>query len=197
MFLFKKTATFQDHPFNVEVVTVALENFEDQLGITGSVEAERDVTVAAEESGVIRELYVDKGQRVRAGQAIAKIDDRVLRAQYDQAMSEAALARETWDRQKRLWEEDRIGSEMNYLRSRYGAETAEANARVIAARLERTVVRAPITGVLDSRLVEIGSMVAPGAPVAPGGPAGPIGPIGPVAPVAPCGPCGPCGPGGP
>jgi membrane fusion protein, multidrug efflux system len=151
---------------NVEVLTVALESFEDQIGITGSVEAERDVTVSAEESGVVRELYVAKGANVRAGQAIAKIDDRVLRAQYDQAMSEAGLARETFERQKRLWEEDRIGSEMNYLRARYGAETAEANARMLAARLERTVVRAPVSGVLDARAVEVGTMVAPGTPVA-------------------------------
>jgi membrane fusion protein, multidrug efflux system len=151
---------------NVEVLEVALESFEDQIGITGSVEAERDVTVAAEESGVIRQIFVEKGQSVRAGQAIAKIDDRVLRAQHDQASSEAALARETYERQRRLWEEDRIGSEMNYLRARYGAETAEANARMLAARLDRTTVRAPISGVLDARTVEVGSMVAPGAPVA-------------------------------
>jgi membrane fusion protein, multidrug efflux system len=151
---------------NVEVLQVALEPFEDQLGITGSVEAERDVTVAAEESGVIRQLFVDKGRVVRAGQAIARIDDRVLRAQYEQATAEATLARETFDRQRRLWEEERIGSEMNYLRARYGAETAEANARVLAARLERTVVRAPISGMLDARTVEVGSMVSSGSPVA-------------------------------
>jgi membrane fusion protein, multidrug efflux system len=103
---------------------------------------------------------------VRAGQPIARIDDRVLRAQYDQARSEAALARETFERQRRLWEDDKIGSEMNFLRAKYGAETAEASARVLAARLERTVVRAPVTGVLDARFVEIGTMVSPGTPVA-------------------------------
>jgi membrane fusion protein, multidrug efflux system len=151
---------------NVEIMTLAEEQFEDQVGITGVVEAEQNVTVAAEESGVVRALYVAKGQRVRAGQPIAKIDDSVLRAQYDQARSEASLARETFERQKRLWEDEQIGSEMNYLRAKYGAETADASARVLAARLERTIVRAPITGVLDDRFVEVGTMVAPGASVA-------------------------------
>jgi membrane fusion protein, multidrug efflux system len=151
---------------NVEVLAVVEETFEDVIGITGVVEAERDVTVAAEESGVIRELYVEKGRAVRAGQPLARIDDRVLRAQYDQARSEAALARETFERQRRLWEDEQIGSEMNFLRAKYGAETADANARMLAARLERTVVRAPIGGVLDARYVEVGAMVASGSPVA-------------------------------
>jgi membrane fusion protein, multidrug efflux system len=151
---------------NVEVLTVAPESFEDQIGITGVVEAEHDVTVAAEESGVVRQLFVARGERVRAGQPLARIDDSVLRAQYDQARSEAALARETFERQRRLWEDEQIGSEMNFLRAKYGAETAEASARVLAARLERTTVRAPIAGVVDARLVDVGSMVAPGAAVA-------------------------------
>lgn len=151
---------------NVEVLELAPEPFEDVIGITGTVEAERDVTIAAEESGVVREVYVNKGSAVRAGQPILKIDDRVLRAQYDQAVSEAALARETFERQRRLWEDEKIGSEMNYLRAKYGAETAQASARVLGARLERTVVRAPIGGILDARMAEVGSMVGPGTPVA-------------------------------
>lgn len=149
---------------NVEVAVVTTEPFADIIGITGTVEAERDITVSAEESGVIREILADKGRVLRAGQPIARIDDRVLRAQHDQARSEAALARETYERQRRLWEDEQIGSEMNYLRAKYGAETAEASLRMLAARLDRTVIRAPITGVLDDRFIEVGSMVAPGTP---------------------------------
>jgi membrane fusion protein, multidrug efflux system len=151
---------------NVEVLEVQAETFEDFIGITGVVEAERDVSLSAEESGVVREIFVEKGRLVRAGQPIARIDDRVLRAQYDQARAEAALAEETFERQRRLWEDERIGSEMNFLRARYGAETAAANARVLAARLDRTVIRAPISGILDARFVEVGAMVAPGTLVA-------------------------------
>ncbi|CAN5755072.1 efflux RND transporter periplasmic adaptor subunit [soil metagenome] len=151
---------------NVEVVQVMPESFEDAIGVTGVVEAERDVTVSAEESGVIRAVLVERGGRVRAGDAIARIDDRVMRAQYEPAVSEATLARETYERQRRLWEEEGIGTEMNFLRAKYGAETAAANARVIEARLARTVVRAPISGVVEQRMVEVGSMVAPGAAVA-------------------------------
>lgn len=123
------------------------------------------MTVSAEEAGTIRELLVEKGASVQAGQPIARIDDRVLRPQAEQAAAEAALARETWERQRRLWEEDRVGSEITYLQARYRAETAEAGARALRERLERTIVRAPISGVLDGRFVEVGTLVSPGTPI--------------------------------
>lgn len=150
---------------NVEVEVVTPSPFTERVRVVGTVEAERDVVVSAEEGGVIRRLYAEKGAEVKAGQPIAKIDDRVLQAQLDQATSEAMLAEETWERQRQLWEEDRIGTEMSYLQARYRAQTARANARVLAERVDRTVVRAPIEGILDDRFVEIGTMVSPGSPV--------------------------------
>jgi RND family efflux transporter MFP subunit len=151
---------------NVEVQVASPESYAERIAVTGEVQAERDVMVTAEESGVIRRIMVEKGERLAAGQAIAKIDDRLLSAQHDQAVAEMQLARETYERQRRLWEQDSIGSELAYLRAKYGAETAEANARVLATRLERTEIRAPIAGVLDARLIELGSTVSAGAPVA-------------------------------
>jgi membrane fusion protein, multidrug efflux system len=151
---------------NVQVITVAPEPFAEYVQITGTAEAERAVTLSAEESGVVRALLVNRGQRVAAGQPIARIDDSVLRPQYDQARAEAALAQDTYERQRRLWEQDQIGSELAYMRARAAAETSAAQARALAARLERATIRAPIAGVLDDRFVEVGTLVGPGTPVA-------------------------------
>lgn len=151
---------------NVEVEDVAPETFVERIRLTGTVEANRDVTVSAEESGTIVSLLVEKGERVEAGDSILRIDDRLLRAQYDEARARAALAAETWERRKRLWEEDRVGSELAYLEARYAADQAAANMATLERRLERTVVLAPIEGVLDDRMVELGTLVAPGTAVA-------------------------------
>jgi membrane fusion protein, multidrug efflux system len=124
------------------------------------------VTISAEESGVVREILVDKGNPVREGQAIARIDDRILSAQVDQARAQSALAGETWERRKRLFEEDQVGSELAYLEARYAAEQSRANLSALKERLERTVIRAPIEGILDSRSFEVGTMVSPGMEVA-------------------------------
>jgi membrane fusion protein (multidrug efflux system) len=151
---------------NVEVNELRPQTFVDEIRLTAVALANRDVMVAAEESGVIKRILVDKGRRVRAGEAIAKIDDTVLRAQVDQAQAQADLAAQTWERRKRLWEQDKVGSEIAYLEAKYAQEQTAANLAALQARLERTTIRAPFDGILDDRSVEIGTMVAPGQTVA-------------------------------
>jgi RND family efflux transporter MFP subunit len=151
---------------NVEVMEVRPESFTHFVQVVGTVEAQRDVMVSAEEGGVVETVEAAKGEVVRPGEALVRLDADVLRAQLEQAASQAALAEESWQRQKQLWEQDSIGTEIAYLQAKYNAETARAQARVLDERVSRTVVRAPISGILDDRTVEVGSMVSPGAPVA-------------------------------
>ena len=150
---------------NVEVARIETENFVEEIRLTATAVANQDVMVSAEESGVIREIFVDKGVQVESGAALAKIDDRVLAAQVEQARAVAELAGQTWERRKRLWEEDRIGSEIAYLEARFGAEQSMAALKGLEERLARTTIRAPFSGGWDERHVEIGSMVAPGQSV--------------------------------
>lgn len=150
---------------NVEVAEVAHRDFVERILLTGNVAANRDVTVSAEESGAVTAVLVDKGARVRAGQAILRIDDKVLSAQVDQARAAAELARETWERRRRLWEEDQVGSELLYLEARFAAEQSAANLRTLEERLARTVIRAPVAGILEDRMVELGALVSPGTAV--------------------------------
>ena len=150
---------------NVEVTSVALSDFVGYVRITGEVDALHDVTVSAEESGAIRRFYVEKGARVRRGQAIAKIDDDVLRAQYEEARALSEIADEQFERQRQLWEEEGIGSEIAYLQAKSSAHAARARLRTIGTRVARTVIRAPVTGIFDEDYLEIGEMASPGAPV--------------------------------
>lgn len=150
---------------NVEVATVATEEFVEEIRLTSVAMANRDVMLEAEESGVIVELFADRGDRVAAGAPIAKIDDRLLSTQVAQARAAAELANQTWERRKRLWEEDQVGSEIAYLEARYTAEQASATLAGLEERLARTTVRAPFDGVLDERHVDVGTMVGPGETV--------------------------------
>lgn len=150
---------------NVEVATLAPEQFVEEIRLTSIAMPNQDVLVAAEESGVIRQIFVDRGGRVAEGDSIAKIDDRVLTAQVTQARAAAELAAQTWDRRRRLWEDDRVGSEIAYLEARFQAEQSAAALEGLEQRLARTVIRAPFAGVLDERMVDVGAMVSPGTPV--------------------------------
>jgi membrane fusion protein (multidrug efflux system) len=150
---------------NVEVAEIATSAFVDEVTLTGTAQANRDVQVAAEEGGVIREILKEKGSRVSAGEALAKIDDAILLAQLAQARAQAGFAAQVWERRKRLWEESQIGSEIAYLEAKVGAEQAAASLGLLEERVARTTVRAPFDGVLESRGIEVGSMVGPGQPV--------------------------------
>lgn len=151
---------------NVGVSAVTRSVFADYVRIVGEVEAQYDVTLSAEETGTILRFLRPKGAWVGEGQTIAKIDDAVLRSSLDEAQATADLAREEFERRRRLWEDDQIGSEIAYLQSKAAAQAADARYRTLQTRLAKTEIRAPVAGVFDEKFVEIGEMVSPGTRVA-------------------------------
>jgi len=151
---------------NVEVASVVLSDFTSYINLTGEVEALNDVTVSAEESGVIERFFLEKGEYVRRGTPLAKIDDRTLKAQVEEAEAAARLAAERFERQRKLWEDEQIGSEIAFLEAKYQAELQSARHRLLETRLDRTILRSPISGIFDARYVDMGEMVSPGTQVA-------------------------------
>lgn len=151
---------------NVEVLAVEPSTFSQLVRVTGEVEALGDVIVSAEEGGVVREFYVEKGAGVERGQPVAKIDDAVLAAQVREARAAAAVAREQYERQRAVWGESKVGSEIALLQAKAQAEAAEARLAGLEARLAKTVIRSPLRGVLDERYLDAGEMAGVGSPVA-------------------------------
>lgn len=151
---------------NVEVERVEPRSFTRSIDLPGVAMAMRDVVVSAEEAGVVRRIVRDKGRPVRRGQAIVRFDDAILRAQVQSAAAQAEYDEEVWERRKRLYEEDSIGSELSYHEAQHSAEQSRGNLTALQERLARTTVSAPISGILNDRLVEIGTMVSPGTSVA-------------------------------
>ncbi|MFQ5747721.1 MAG: efflux RND transporter periplasmic adaptor subunit [Gemmatimonadota bacterium] len=151
---------------NVETRRAVPADFTSFVRITGEVQAYRDVVLSAQESGILRRYFLEKGSAVRRGQPIAAIDDRVLKAQVEEARAVSRLAEERWRRQRKLWEDEHVGSEMAYLQARYDAESAAARLETLEARLSHTVIESPIGGVFDEKYVDAGEMVGPGTRVA-------------------------------
>lgn len=147
---------------NVEVAEITTQSFSEEIRLTSVAMANRDVMIEAEESGVIRSFFVDRGDPVTRGDWIAQIDDRILAAQVAQAQAAADLAQQTWERRRRLWEEEEVGSEIAYLEAKFAAEQSAAALAALQERLDNTVVKAPFTGVFDERHVDVGATVGPG-----------------------------------
>jgi len=151
---------------NVEVERLAYGDFTDWIRITGEVAAMHDVTLAAEEGGRVERFPVAKGRAVAAGQVIAELDDDVLRAQVEEARAQADLAREQHERQRRLWVEEGLGTELAWLQAKSQAEASAARLATLEARLARMTIRSPVAGVFDQKFVEAGEMAMPGSRIA-------------------------------
>ncbi len=151
---------------NVVAMPVVPAPFTSTVRVTGSVEALYDITVSCEEGGVVETFLVRKGARVTRGQPIARIDSDMLAAQLDEARAGARLAQEQWERQKRLWEDQEIGTELAYIQARETAAMRAATVRIMETRLEKKTIRSPVDGTFEDYWYEQGEFAVPGSPFA-------------------------------
>lgn len=129
--------------------------------LQGSVDTKKNLLIYPEYSGVLTTVYVKEGQKVTKGQTLAKIDDGGLSQQVAQLQIQADLAKTTFERQKRLWDQN-IGSEIQYLQSKSAYESQQKAVNQLQQQVARTIVKAPFTGTIDDVITEQGSVVAPG-----------------------------------
>ena len=152
---------------SVNVVTqdVKPRTFTSYVRVIGTVETSNDIMNSAEVNGRVMSYAVSEGEQVRKGQTIVKIDDAKLRQEKARLEALASQAKENYERLKRIYEEDGIGSEIEYLNAKYNYEQMNSSLESIKVDLANTSIKAPFTGKLESRMVEVGEMVAAGTPV--------------------------------
>ncbi len=136
-------------------------DFKHFLDLQGNVTTKDLIMIYPEYSGVLTNVYVREGQKVRKGEMLAKIDDGGLSQQLAQLKIQAELTKTTYERQKRLWDQ-KIGSEMQYLQAKSNYESQNQAIAQLEQQLAKTVVTAPFSGTIDDVLTEQGSVVMPG-----------------------------------
>jgi len=148
----------------VTTMPVERTDFQRYVDIQGTVKAIDLVDATAEVSGRIKRLLVDEGDRVRRGQLIAELDLEQLEKQIAEIETSLELAQTVFERQSRLWEQN-IGSEIQYLEAKNNKERLEKNLETVRFQLTKAKIYAPISGVVDDKLIESGELAAPGAPI--------------------------------
>ena len=129
--------------------------------LQGNVDTKKNLVIYPEYSGIMTRVYVNEGQKVTKGQTLAKIDDGGLSQQVIQLQIQADLAKTTFERQKRLWDQN-IGSEIQYLQAKSSYEAQQKAVHQIQQQVAKTIVKAPFSGTIDDVITEQGSVVAPG-----------------------------------
>ncbi|WP_299772962.1 efflux RND transporter periplasmic adaptor subunit [uncultured Tateyamaria sp.] len=144
----------------------------------GQVEAAQTVALSFEQGGRLNVLDVDEGDRVKAGQVLAKLDTRILMAERSRLVAsrealeaQAELSRRTTDRQKELrnrgFASDQAVDNTALNLAALQAQIAEVDAAItqVEVQLSQTELLAPFDGVVGARNVDPGAIMAVGAPV--------------------------------
>ncbi|MEX0360704.1 MAG: efflux RND transporter periplasmic adaptor subunit [Allomuricauda sp.] len=149
----------------VTTILANAEKFDHYLELQGDVMTKQNVLVYPEISGTLNRVYVKEGQKVSKGQLLASIDDGGLSSQLAQMKTQAALAKTTFERQKRLWEQN-IGSEIQYLEAKTTYEAQESAVKQMQSQVAKSTIRAPFSGIIDDVIQDQGTVVSPGTGVA-------------------------------
>lgn len=145
----------------VTTITVNAEKFEHFLELQGDVKTKQNVLIYPEMPGTLQRVYVKEGQQVSKGQILATIDDGGMGSQVSQLKTQAELAKTTYERQKRLWDQN-IGSEIQYLQAKSNYEATENTVKQAGSQLEKATMRAPFSGIIDDVIKDQGTVVSPG-----------------------------------
>ena len=145
----------------ISTISAKTERFSHFLELQGDVATKQNVLIYPEMQGTLQRVYVKEGERVSKGQLLASIDDGGMGSQLSQLESQAALAKTTFERQKRLWDQQ-IGSEIQYLQAKTNYEASESNVKQVKSQLGKSTIRAPFSGIIDDVIKDQGTVVAPG-----------------------------------
>ncbi|MEY4581355.1 MAG: hypothetical protein RL701_6058 [Pseudomonadota bacterium] len=161
-------------PLNVATLPAPSRPMPRYLTLTGTLVADRESNVGANIAGKVVEMPVDRGSVVKAGAVLvvldrrsADISSREAAANVELAKSNVALARTNCDRADGLFKSGAIG-QAEYDRTKSACDTSVSSLAAADARREAAlkalgdaVIRAPFTGVVSERMIDVGEYVQP------------------------------------
>ncbi|RPI49511.1 MAG: efflux RND transporter periplasmic adaptor subunit, partial [Acidobacteria bacterium] len=157
-------ASFQPPPEAVTTIVAEQAEWPDTLNAIGSVAAVQGVTVSADLSGTVDRVAFVSGKAVRQGEVLVELDTRQERAQLAAAEAERDLAGLNFDRMQGLLK-DSVISRAEFDRATADSKQTEARVGETRAAIERKTIRAPFSGILGIRQVNLGQYLSSGDPI--------------------------------
>lgn len=150
-----------------EVVSTTLaqkQTWEDTLSAVASVVSAKGVAVANDAPGIVSRLHFESGDTVKKGEVLVELDTSVERAQLASLRARRELAEISVNRSKALVTSGAVAqAQVDTDASQFKSITADVSA--LSAQIERKVIRAPFSGKLGMRTVNVGQYLAPGTQV--------------------------------
>jgi membrane fusion protein (multidrug efflux system) len=159
-------AAMQPPPDAVTTIVAKREQWATTLAAIGTVAAVQGVTVSADLPGVVDRIAFDSGRSITQGDVLVELDTRQEQAQLAAAEAELQLARLTFERMQGLIAHDAV-SRAEFDAAAAAQTQAEARIREIRATIARKTIRAPFSGILGIRTVNLGQYLTSGDPIVP------------------------------
>ena len=151
-------------PLLITTQTLESKDFNRMVEVQASVVSDDQVFVSSETGGRLLSVLVKEGQYVKRGQLVATVDLQSMKDQKSELETSMSLAKEVYDRQKRLWDQN-IGSEIQYLQAKNNYDRMQKTMATLETQLRKANIYAPISGVVDMEFLKAGELAAPGAPI--------------------------------
>ncbi|MFD1605204.1 efflux RND transporter periplasmic adaptor subunit [Flavobacterium artemisiae] len=147
-------------PTTVNGIVVKTSTFDNNLSLSGSIEANEQVEIHSEVSGIVEGIFFTEGTNVTKGQVLFKVNDIELKAQLRQAATREGLTTENERRAKLLLQKEAISQE-EYDIARADNASAQAQSQLIRAQIAKTSVKAPFSGKIGLRSISPGTYITP------------------------------------
>ncbi len=161
-----KAHAFTPPPTAVTTIIAKTETWPSTTKAVGSAVAVQGVTVSADLPGIVDRILFESGRQVHAGDVLVELDTRQERAQLAAAEADRDLATITYNRTKALVEQGAF-ARADLDKALAQKNSTEAKVVEIRATIARKTIRAPFSGVLGIRQVNLGQYLAAGAPIVP------------------------------
>ena len=145
-------------PESIATAVARQETWPDTLSAVGSVSAAQGVLVAPEIAGTVSEIDFKSGAAVNQGDLLLRLDTSTEQAQLHAAQAQAALAKVTVERERKLTA-DKTASQSELDQAEAAWQQADANVDNIRATIDKKTIRAPFAGKLGIRLVNLGEQL--------------------------------------
>ena len=137
------------------------ETFEHFVSFQGSIETDKNIVIYPEIPGLLKKIHVTEGQQVTQGDLLAELSDGGLIDQFEQFKLQLKLAKTTYNRQKRLWNQ-KIGSEIQFLQAKTTFLSLQKSVSQMNDQVTKTKITAPFDGIVDHIIADSGSNLSPG-----------------------------------
>ena len=161
-----QNANFLPPPEAVTTIVAQRETWPSTLNVIGTAVAIQGVTVSADLPGTVARINFESGKPVHAGDVLVELDTRQERSQLAAAEAQRDLARINFGRAQELVNQG-VLARTEYDNTSAQQKATEAQVGEIRATIERKTVRAPFSGVLGIRQVNLGQYLAAGQAIVP------------------------------